>query len=204
MVAGRAHGPRMTNPSRLPSRTTHSGSSLVGAPPGRAALQRHVLEVQRRVRTCTGCGLCCTQAYNSQAILPWEAARIAAYLRRLPDARREELLGRARRAVSRWKLARAGHRLVQYTCSFLQPDLTCALPLEAKPVACLSFNPLTPDACDQEPEWFERAGAEVETANRAAGLPAVRRPIPLAVLLAAGDGREAGPRAGRGRRRPPR
>ena len=150
--------------------------------PGRAALQRHVLSVQRRVRTCTGCGLCCTEPWNSQAILPWEAARIADHLAALPAARRAELLERERRAVARWRLARAGRRLAHYTCSFLQPDMSCALPLEVKPVACLSFNPLTPDACDQEPEWHARAGAEVEAANRAAGLPARRRPIPLAVL----------------------
>jgi len=151
-------------------------------PPGRAALQRHVQQVQRTVRTCTGCGLCCTEAYNTQAILPVEAQRIARHLRTLPAARREALLERARRAVQRWRLRRAGARLPRYTCSFLQPDLRCALPLDIKPVACLSFNPLTPDACDQEPEWFAEAGAEVAAANRAAGLPARRRPIPVAVL----------------------
>ncbi len=144
---------------------------------------RHVQDVQRRVRTCTGCGLCCTETWNSQAILPIEAARIADHLRRLPAARREELLERARRAVARWRLER-GRRLAHYTCSFLEPDMSCALPLDVRPVACLSFNPLTPDVCDQEPRWFARAGAEIESANRAAGLPDVRRPIPLAVLQA--------------------
>ena len=151
-------------------------------PSGRAALERHVRHVQRTVRTCTGCGLCCTETYNSQQILPVEAERIAAHLRTLPAARRDSLLERARRAVSRWRLRRSRAALPRYTCSFLDADLRCALPLGVKPVACLSFNPLTPDACDQEPEWFAPAGAEVTAANRAAGLSARRQPIPVAVL----------------------
>src|SRR5262249_48918177 len=160
------------------------GGRMSTVPPGRAALQRHVLEVQRTIRTCTGCGLCCTAAHNTMTILPLEAGRIVAPLRRLPAPRREALLARARAAVARWRLARAGG-LRHYTCSFLEPDMSCALPLHVKPVACLSFNPLTPDACDQEPEWLERAGAEVAADNRRAGRPARRRPIPAAVLKAA-------------------
>jgi len=150
-------------------------------PPGRAALQRHVLEVQRTIRTCTGCGLCCTEPWNSMTILPREADRIVAHLRRLPAARRDALLERARRAVQRWRLRRA-RGLPHYTCGFLEPDMSCALPFDVKPVACLSFNPLTPDRCDQEPEWFARAGEEVEAEQRAAGGEARRRPIPVAVL----------------------
>ncbi len=153
-------------------------------PPGRAALQRHVLRVQRTIRTCTGCGLCCTAAYNTLQILPWEARRIVEHLRQLPAGRLDGLLERARAAVARHRLGRA-RGLPRYTCSFLEPDMSCALPLDSKPVACLSFNPLTPDRCDQEPGWFERAGAEALAANRAAGLPARRAPIPRAVLEAA-------------------
>jgi len=161
-------------------------------PPGRAALQQHVLDVQRTIRTCTGCGLCCTAAHNAMTILPVEGERIVAHLRRLPARRRDELLARARAAVARWRL-REARGVRRYTCSFLEPDMSCALPLDVKPVACLSFNPLTPDACDQEPEWFQRAGAEVAAVNRAAGRPARRRPIPLAVL-------DAAAREARGRR----
>jgi Fe-S-cluster containining protein len=156
-------------------------------PPGRAALQRHVLDVQRTIRTCTGCGLCCTEAHNTMQILPVEAERIVAHLSRLPAARRDALVQRARDAVARWRLDRA-RGLRRYTCSFLQPDMSCALPFDSKPVACLSFNPLTPDRCDQEPERFEAAGAEVDAANRAAGLPQRRRPIPVAVLERLADG----------------
>jgi Fe-S-cluster containining protein len=154
---------------------------MTEVPPRRAALQKHVLEVQRTVRTCAGCGLCCTAAHNTMTILPLEAERILAHLARLPARRREALLARARAAVARWRLSRAGGPR-RYTCSFLEPDMSCALPLQVKPVACLSFNPLTPDACDQEPEWFERAGAEVAAANRRAGRAGRRRPIPAALL----------------------
>jgi Fe-S-cluster containining protein len=156
--------------------------SAMAVPPARAALQRHVLEVQRTIRSCTGCGLCCTAAHNTMTILPLEAERIAAHLQRQPAAGREALLERARQAVARWRLRERGLR--HYTCSFLEPDMSCALPLHVKPVACLSFNPLTPDACDQEPEWFGSAGREVAEANRAAGRAARRRPIPQAVLEA--------------------
>lgn len=168
-------------------------------PPGRAALQRHVLQVQRTIRTCAGCGLCCTEAFNTLQILPWEARRIVGHLQRLPAAQREALLERARAAVARHRLGRA-RGLPHYTCSFLEPDMRCALPLSIKPAACLSFNPLTPDHCDQEPEWFERAGAEALAANRRAGLPARRAPIPRAVLEQAavpGEPRAA-PRRARG------
>ena len=156
---------------------------MKGVPPARAALQRHVLEVQRTIRSCTGCGLCCTAAHNTMTILPFEAERIVAHLRRLPAGRRDALVARARAAVTRWRLAQ-GRGLRHYTCSFLEPDMSCALPLHVKPVACLSFNPLTPEACDQEPEWFAKAGAEAAAANRAARRPASRRPIPAAVLAA--------------------
>lgn len=151
-------------------------------PPERAALQAHVLDVQRRIRSCAGCGACCTEAYNTMQVLPIEGRRIAGHLARLPPARRAALLERARAAVARWSLRRPGLR--RYTCSFLEPDLTCALPADVKPVACLSFNPLTPDRCDQEPDWFEGAWRELRAANRAAALPARRRPIPVAVLEA--------------------
>ncbi len=117
-------------------------------------------------------------------IVPWEAQRIAEHLRELPETRREGLDERLRRAVRRWSLASTRGREVRYTCAFLEPDLSCALPLHRKPVACLSFNPLDPDTCDQEPEWFRRAGDEVERCNSAAGLPARKEPIPWAVLAA--------------------
>lgn len=169
---------------------------------GRARLERHVQAVQRTVRACAGCGLCCTATYNSVAILPWEARRIAAHLASLAPARRTTLLDRARLAVERFRLARPGRGLRHYTCAFLEPDLTCALPLGVKPAACLSFNPLTPERCDQEPEWFAGAGAEAEAANRAAGLPGRRTPIPLAVLDATGERTTLRPRAAGGAARP--
>jgi Fe-S-cluster containining protein len=171
-------------------------SALPPIPPGRAALQRHVLQVQRSVRTCAGCGLCCTEPWNTLQVLPWEAQRIVRHLSRLEPARREALLERARAAVARHGLQRA-RGLPHYTCSFLEPDLRCALPLSVKPAACLSFNPLTPDRCDQQPEWFARAGAEALEANRRAGLPGRRRPIPAAVLeqVAAESSRPARRRA---------
>lgn len=175
---------------------------IASLPPARAALQAHVREVQRDIRSCTGCGACCTEAYNSMQVLPVEARRIAGHIERLPAARRAELLARARAAVARWKLHVPGLR--RYTCSFLEPDLSCALPAQVKPVACLSFNPLTPDRCDQEPEWFEGAWREVRAANREARLPARRRPIPLAVLEAFASEESAGrPRAAPARGRAP-
>jgi len=176
----RAHAARQTDPARS------------AAAPARAALERHVVQVQRTIRTCTGCGLCCTATYNTMQILPWEGARIAAHLQNLPASRRDTLVGRLRAAVRRWRLRRsdrdrAAGRLLHYTCAFLEPDMSCALPLDIKPVACLSFNPLSADSCDQEPHWFRRAGQEVEARNRAAGLPMQREPIPVAALAALDD-----------------
>lgn len=51
-----------------------------------------------------------------------------------------------------------------------------------KPVGCLSFNPVGPDACDQEAARYRRAHGEVAQANRRAGHRERYRPIPLAVL----------------------
>lgn len=168
----------------MASRTVPSAAAL----PGRARLERHVLAVQRDIRSCAGCGMCCTAAHNSMRILPWEAQRIATHLRTLSVARRNALVARLRVTSQRYRLAGSRRRETAYTCSFLEDDLTCALPLGVKPVACLSFNPLTPDACDQEPEWFARAADEVTRRNTEAGLSDEVEAIPRAVLRALEDG----------------
>ena len=148
-----------------------------------------MVEVQRTVRTCEGCGLCCTEAFNSVRVLPVEGERIARHLATLDEARRRELTRRMERSITRFGLEREGKP--RYTCPFLGPDLRCALPLDVKPVACLSFNPWTPDHCDQEPDWYESAHAEVERQNRAAGLPERKDAIPVAVRRAMKSPRRA-------------
>jgi len=90
----------------------------------RRSLEAHVVAVQERVRSCAGCGRCCTDAYNSLAVLPVEAERIRAHLDTLPPARAAALLERAREAVRRYALRRAGRAPVRYTCSFLEPDFS--------------------------------------------------------------------------------
>jgi 23S rRNA pseudouridine2605 synthase len=158
----------------------------------RARLLEHVRRVQGSIRTCEGCGLCCTEAFNSVRILPIEGRRIAAHLGALPAARAAELLGRARDAVRRFRL-RPGPARQAYTCPFLEPDATCALPFDVKPVACLAFNPVTAERCEMQDERFDAAHAAQEAANRAAGLASRRHPIPVAVLAAS----ESAPRATR-------
>ncbi len=159
----------------------------------RRALERHVREVQRTVRTCAGCGACCSAEYNAVRILPVEALRIARHLEGLPAGLRAELLARVEQAVAQYRL-RAGGPKRRYTCPFLDPDLGCALPLHVKPAACLSFNPVDPDRCEQEPQWYFPAHAADERANRAVGLPEDEAPIPVAVLraLRAGGTTKAG------------
>jgi Fe-S-cluster containining protein len=148
----------------------------------RGALIRHVERVQQTVRSCAGCGLCCTAAHNAVSILPFEAQRIARHLRTLPARRAGDLLRRIGQAIRRFRLRRGVATF--FTCPFLERDATCALPLDVKPLACLSFNPVEPldaDRCEQDEPRFRRVFPAVESANRAAGLPATSSPIPVAV-----------------------
>ena len=162
-----------------PRRGAAAGGGIPKA--SRLDLERHVVAVQRTVRTCGGCGQCCTEGHNAVRILPLEAARIARYLDALPRLRRDRLLGRAREAVERYGLRGDGPK-VRYTCPFLEEDLRCVLPLGVKPTACLSFNPLDPDRCGQEPAWYFAVHDREERENRRAGLGAREAPIPVAVL----------------------
>ncbi|MFO0980494.1 MAG: hypothetical protein U1E76_01910 [Planctomycetota bacterium] len=149
-------------------------------------LVRKVLRIQQRI-SCTGCGLCCTERFNSVRILPVEAAVIAGHLQDLPAKRRRDLIDRMQRCVARFGLSR-GNASVHYTCPFLEPDFSCALPFAVKPVACLSFNPVTEDHCDQnERDYFAVHDAivqlnddQVETRRRGA--------IPVVVLARLGVG----------------
>ena len=142
-----------------------------------------MVDVQRTLRSCEGCGLCCTDAHNGVRILPLEARRIALHLASLAPARRAELLARVTAVVTRYRLHAAPGK-IRYTCPFLDPGQECALPLRVKPTACLSFNPLDLDRCAQEPEWFfPTHDGEVEE-NRRAGLPPDETPLPVAVLAA--------------------
>src|SRR5687768_4635001 len=103
----------------------------------RAQLIEHVRTVQRDVRSCEGCGLCCTEAYNSVRILPTEAGRIATHLGTLPEARRKTLVVRMGAAIRKFRLEPRLDRQ-PYTCPFLEADFTCTLPFDVKPVACLA------------------------------------------------------------------
>ena len=119
------------------------------------------------VRTCDGCGLCCTEAYNSVRILPIEAERIARHLDALAAAPARGLArpgsgSRSPRSASRPRLDRQ-----PYTCPFLEPDFTCALPFDVKPVACLAFNPVTDDHCEMDVDRFDRAHAPRDAAGTA-------------------------------------
>jgi len=142
-----------------------------------------VVAVQRTLRRCEGCGLCCTDAHNGVRILPLEAQRIALHLATLASGRRAALLARVTAAVARYRLDAAPGK-VRYTCPFLNPSQECALPLHVKPTACLSFNPLDLDRCAQEPEWFFPTHDREVEENRRAGLPPDEASLPVAVLAA--------------------
>jgi Fe-S-cluster containining protein len=169
----------------------------------RAALLDHVRRVQVEIRTCAGCGLCCTAAHNTAQILPVEAHRIAEHLRGLAAPRRAALHHRLQRAVREFGLGPGGPPR-HYTCAFLEPDARCALPLEVKPTLCLSFNPRTPDSCDQEPTWFHEAHDHEVAENRRRGLPMQRSAIPAAVLAALGASPPGSSRASQVSPRPKR
>jgi 23S rRNA pseudouridine2605 synthase len=62
--------------------------------------------------------------------------------------------------------------------------MSCALPFDVKPTACLAFNPVTPDACEMDPKRFDAAHAPQAARNAEAGFPARRVAIPVAVLAA--------------------
>src|SRR5262245_12558925 len=142
----------------------------------RAQLIEHVRRVQRTVRTCEGCGLCCTEAYNSVRILPVEADRIARHLDGLPEPRRDGFIARVRASIKRYRL---GSRIDRqpYTCPFLEPDMTCALPFDVKPVACLSFNPVTTERCEMDAARFQKAHDPAVRKNQALALADERFPI---------------------------
>lgn len=141
---------------------------------------RHVIEVQETVRTCTDCGLCCTEAHNSVRIVASEARRIATHLAALDSGRRGTLLERVEASIRKYRLSAS--KKSSYTCPFLEADLRCALPLDVKPVACLAFNPLTEDACDQEPEWYAEAHDVEVAASRSGPEEPPLKPIPVALM----------------------
>lgn len=151
-----------------------------------------MVRVQREIRSCAGCGACCTDEYNSVRILPIEARRIAEHWAELPRSQVAELAARLRATNAAFGLRLAGPQ-APYTCPFLEEDRTCCLPLGVKPTACLSFNPITSDACTQEPELYHRAYDEERLRNQQAGLSPRRSPIPPAVLRAWSDRGEETP-----------
>lgn len=145
----------------------------------RDQLQAHVVDVQRTVRSCAGCGLCCTVEHNAVAILPIEAERIAAHLETLPMTRRQAFRRRVSRVIQKFRLRTRVAAF--YTCPFLERDFTCALPMDVKPTACLSFNPLHAERCEQEAGWFHRVHDDLERENQRRGLTTVASPIPVAI-----------------------
>lgn len=147
----------------------------------RGALEAHVVAVQQSVRSCAGCGLCCTESYNVVQVLPIEGERIARHLDTLPAAERARMVARLRRCVDRYRLG-DGTKPRRYTCAFLESDFRCALPLTVKPVACLAFNPITADACDQEPARYRAAHEPLAAENLRRGHDSRLRSIPVAVL----------------------
>ncbi len=153
----------------------------------RRALIAHVIEVQSTIRTCEACGECCTDQRNTMRILPVEAERIAAHLRGPMKDRREEFVRRMKATVARYSL-KPGQGKKRYTCSFLEEDLTCALPFDVKPVGCLGFNPVDVDFCDMDGEKSAPAFAAEQALNTNDGFVDSRAPIPYGVLAAL-DGR---------------
>lgn len=127
--------------------------------------------------------MCCTESYNVVQILPLEGETIAAHLQTLPPLERENWIARLERCVARFRLG-DGSKPRRYTCAFLESDFRCALPLTVKPIACLAFNPITADSCDQEPERYHDAHAPIESANRLASKDDTLRSIPVSVLRA--------------------
>ena len=148
----------------------------------RQELENQVRAIQKQVRSCAGCGLCCTEAHNTAEVLTVEAERIADWLERQTAARRAEFERRLRQTVARYDLGAGRKEARLYTCSFLEADMRCALPIDVKPILCLAFNPVTPDACDQDALVFHHVHDEVLRENRRRGLSEARRPIPVAVL----------------------
>ncbi len=148
----------------------------------RAELIQHMKAVQRSIRDCAGCGLCCTGAKNAVQILPLEGQRIAAWIERQGSPAVHAWRQRLPRAVRRFHLGRGA--ACAYTCPFLTPEFRCTLPASVKPVVCLSFNPVERERCELEHAWYRRVFAGVTRRNAAAGLPERLAPIPVAVLEA--------------------
>jgi Fe-S-cluster containining protein len=144
------------------------------------SLIRNVLRIQDRV-PCTGCGLCCTESFNTVRILPLEARVIADHLRAKPGAEQAAWMQRLRAAVSRYRLTARGGA-VGYTCPFLEKDLTCALPFEVKPIACLSFNPVDRERCEQSEQDYFSVFDRIERRNDQENEASRRAAIPVAVL----------------------
>jgi len=150
------------------------------------ALVRKVLRIQRSV-SCTGCGLCCTERFNTVRILPLEGRVIAEHVLAQPERERTTWEKRLRDAVARHGLtARSG--AVGYTCPFLEKDLTCALPFAVKPVACLSFNPVDRERCDQNEHDYFSVFDRIERRNADELGDDKRAAIPLMVLRFLGRG----------------
>lgn len=133
--------------------------------------------------------MCCTEAYNAVQILPIEADRVVRHLETLDLDSRKKWVERLRRTVERYRLGN-GVRPRRYTCAFLEDDFRCGLPLDVKPIACLAFNPIHEEACDQEPTWYHDAHDPLEAENRERRRDERLRSIPVAVLLSLGSSHE--------------
>jgi Fe-S-cluster containining protein len=157
----------------------------------REKLIHRMRRIQASVRSCAGCGLCCTRAHNSVRIMAVEARHIARYVAGRSPARRAAFRARLRKAIQDHGL-RADGVSRRYTCPFLEADLRCALPLHIKPTACLAFNPLDRDRCDMDADLLASAYRSLEKLSMRRQAPTDRHAIPIAVLAALGE--EAGER----------
>ena len=113
----------------------------------KAAYQSHVkIDFERAARDCGACptpGVCCTDAHFVNVhITRLEAVAIRETLARTPRLTEEErraVYGRARAAVERYGLARAGGDTfaLTYSCPLFEPGAGCLVHRRAKPAPCI-------------------------------------------------------------------
>jgi Fe-S-cluster containining protein len=138
-----------------------------------------------RARPCETCDArCCKSGRNGMLASPLEAEAVVERLLGDPALkdRLPELKKRVAAVAAALRNAPADGELPTYDCPFVEDD-RCLIHGTSEPLGCLTFMPLTVDACDHHIDVFEEAFEELMALNEAwsGSMDPEGEPMPVAV-----------------------
>lgn len=144
-------------------------------------------EYEHRAKSCLTCkvqGSCCQDAHFVNVhISRLEAVSIRQTLKKLPDAKRDEIDRRIAVAVEKYGLTSAGNTYSQtYACPLFEKGTGCLVHHEGKPVPCIT-HACYENAADLPPDELQTVQENrIEALNRKTyGRSMPFLPIPLAL-----------------------